>query len=64
MKAVKLPNGNLLVPMRAEDAASGVVGDGMVEVKPGTKLYRDWSSFVKPDRKARPPGKTKPARKK
>jgi hypothetical protein len=46
MKARKLPNGNLLVPARAEDKASGVIGDGMVEAKPGTKLYTEWAAFI------------------
>jgi hypothetical protein len=69
MNAKKLPNGSLLVPARAEDRASGVVGDGMIEAKPGTKLYNDWLPFTdggKPraTRKAAPTNKTKPTGKK
>jgi hypothetical protein len=32
VKPVKLPNGNYLVPMRAE--SQGVIGDSMVELPP------------------------------
>ncbi len=42
MDAIKLPNGNLLIPKRAESDETGVVGDGMVEVEPGTEEYEEW----------------------
>lgn len=45
MDAIKLPNGNLLIPMRAE-SDDGVVGDGMVEVEPGTEEYEEWLPFA------------------
>jgi hypothetical protein len=47
MFAKKLPNGNLLVPFRAE--TGGVIGDGMKEVAPGTPEYDEWINFVLPD---------------
>lgn len=47
MYARKLPNGNLLVPMRAE--TNGVVGDAMVEVEPGSAEYERWKNYIHPD---------------
>jgi len=41
MKAYKLKNGNLLVPKVAR-AAGGIIGDGMVEVKPDSDDYKEW----------------------
>lgn len=43
MEAKRLENGNLLVPMRAED--NGTVGDGMIEVTPDNPLYRQWQDW-------------------
>lgn len=40
MNAVRLPNGNLLVPMRFEH--EDITGDGMVEVEEGTPAYEEW----------------------
>lgn len=37
MRAERLANGNLLVPMRAE--TDGVIGDGMIEVGPEHPLF-------------------------
>ena len=46
MKAVLLPNGNLLVPRRAEAEGSTVmIGDGLVEVAPGTPDYEEWMRY-------------------
>jgi hypothetical protein len=44
MNAIRLPNGNLLVPNRA--VQRGVVGDGAVEVRPGTPEYEAWLPFA------------------
>jgi hypothetical protein len=46
MSARRLPNGNLLVPKRAETEDGNFIGDGMVEVEPGTPEYEMWISFV------------------
>ena len=39
-----LPNGNLLVPMRAE--GEGVIGDGLVEISPGHPDYERWLEYL------------------
>lgn len=44
MKAYRLPNGNLLVPARAE--IPGAVGDGMLEVPPDNPLYAIWEPWA------------------
>lgn len=41
MQPQRLPSGNLLVPMRAEDG--DVVGHGMIEVEPGSALYKRYT---------------------
>lgn len=41
MHAYLLPNGNLMVPLRAE-SADGTIGDAMVEVEEGSPLYEEW----------------------
>ena len=47
MIAFKLPNGNLLIPKRAEDEEGlGIVGDGMVEVEPGDPEYDLWLPYA------------------
>ncbi len=46
VRAFKLDNGNLLVPMRAE--TDGIIGDGMVEVAPGSPEYEKWISLAEP----------------
>ena len=47
MRAFILPNGNLLIPKRAEGPC-GVIGDGMVEVAPGTEDYELWIAHAEP----------------
>jgi hypothetical protein len=47
VRAFKLDNGNLLVPMTAV-SDDGMPGDGMVEVELGTREYDDWISFAEP----------------
>lgn len=42
MKAVLLPNGDLLVPCRAESEDGSVLGDGMVVLHPGEPGYDGW----------------------
>jgi hypothetical protein len=44
MNAYKLPNGNLLVPVRAE--SKGIVGDSMREVEPGSELFEQWKKWA------------------
>jgi hypothetical protein len=44
MKAYRLPNGNLLVPARAE--IPDAYGDGMLEVEPGHPLYAMWEPWA------------------
>lgn len=50
MRAIALPNGNLLVPVPAyETDAEGTIvthGDGMVEVEPGSDLFDLWRAFA------------------
>ena len=43
MKATRLPNGNLLVPMRAESDDGTLVGHGMVEIGPEHPEYAAWA---------------------
>ena len=48
MKAVLLPNGNLLVPKRAEaEGYTGLIGDSLVEVAPGTPDYEEWMRYYR-----------------
>ena len=44
-EAIKLKNGNLSIPMRV-DEKDGLVGDGFIEVKPGSKEYEEWLPFA------------------
>jgi hypothetical protein len=46
MRVVKLPNGNLIVPKRAESDDGAVVGDGFEEITPEHPDYQRWLSFV------------------
>jgi hypothetical protein len=39
-----LPNGNLLVPMRAE--GDGWIGDGLVEIGPDHPDFQRWKAFL------------------
>lgn len=48
MKAYRLPNGNMMVPKRAESDA-GHLGDGMIEVKPGSPDYQAWLPYLQVD---------------
>ncbi len=45
MRAIKLPNGNLLVPYRADDG-HGLIGDAMIEIGPDHPDYKDWLPFA------------------
>jgi len=42
----RLPNGNLLVPMRAESEES-TIGDAMVEIGPDHPDYAKWDLWLK-----------------
>jgi hypothetical protein len=46
MNAKVLPNGNLLVPQRAE-ADDGTVGDGMDEITPQHPEYARWCEYIR-----------------
>ena len=41
MRARRLRNGSLLVPMRAE-GPNGLIGDGMVEIEPDRPDFERW----------------------
>ncbi len=42
----KLPNGNLLVPKRAE-GPDGIIGDGVEEIGPDNPDYEKWLPFLR-----------------
>jgi hypothetical protein len=44
MDARRLTNGNLLVPVPLY--SDGVQGEGMLEVEPGSELYKAWAPSV------------------
>lgn len=44
MDAIRLPNGNLLVPLRAE-GPDGIIGDTQAEVGPGDPEYVRWMDY-------------------
>jgi hypothetical protein len=44
MEAIRLPNGNLLAPYRAETGPA--IGDGMIEIGPNHPDYESWSRHV------------------
>ena len=53
MDAYRLPNGNLLVPKRAE--GEGALCDGMVEAAPGSAEYEEWAAYYRRLGEAVPP---------
>lgn len=49
MIAFRMPNGSLFIPKRVEGKAedgSTIVGEGMIEAKPGTKDFDEWKPFA------------------
>ena len=46
MEPKLLPNGNLLIPKRAD--ADGVIGDGMIEVSPESIEFQLWLPLLRP----------------
>lgn len=44
MKAIRLKNGNLLIPIRAE--GPGMIGDGEIEIAPGDPRYAEWGKWA------------------
>ena len=44
MKVYLLPNGNLLIPVRAQ--TGNVIGDGMKEITPSAPDYKKWLPFA------------------
>lgn len=45
MSAIKLPNGNLLIPVRAE-SDDGIIGDAMLEIDESNPLYTEWLQYL------------------
>jgi hypothetical protein len=45
MKAFLLPNGNMLVPLRAE-GPGGIIGDGLIEVGPSNPEFDAWLKWA------------------
>jgi len=45
MNARRLPNGNLLIPRRAE-GPDGLIGEGMDEIGPDDPEYADWLAYL------------------
>lgn len=43
----RLENGNLLVPMRAEDPKTGSIGDGIAEIGPDHPDFKMWDEWEK-----------------
>jgi len=50
MRPRRLPNGNLLVPVPLRGTPGGpdegMIGDGMVEVPPGSAQYEAWLPYL------------------
>lgn len=46
MKAERLPNGNMLIPKRAEEP-DGVIGDGVIEVTSDDSEFKLWDEFLR-----------------
>ena len=49
MRAIRLPNGNLLIPVELEDSA-----DGMAEIGPDQPGYSKWLPFAEDGEDPRP----------
>lgn len=47
MIPIRLENGNILAPKRAESVDGDVVGDGFVELKPGDDEYAAFDQYMK-----------------
>jgi hypothetical protein len=45
MKPERLPNGNLLIPKRAE-GPNGIIGDGMIEITSDDPEYKEWDGYL------------------
>lgn len=56
MTAIQLPNGNLLVPVRAEDE-DGIIGDGMEEIGPDNPEYKEWLEDIQKREAERDPSR-------
>jgi hypothetical protein len=46
MRVEKLPNGNLIVPCRAE-GPGGIIGDGVEEIGPDHPDYESWIAWLR-----------------
>jgi hypothetical protein len=49
--AERLDSGHIRVPVRLE--GDGVIGDGVVELKPGDPDYAEWDAFLNGDEEAK-----------
>lgn len=47
MNAERLPNGNILIPIRAEDESGRTIGDAMIEIGPDHPNYEKWYKYLK-----------------
>ena len=47
MEAERLPNGNILIPIRAVDEESGIIGDAMIEIDPSHPDFKEWDEYLK-----------------
>ena len=47
MDAIRFPNGNLIVPRRAESEDGQTVGDGFEEIGPDHPDYEPWLAFMR-----------------
>jgi len=47
MRAIRLPNGNLIVPVRVESEDGLTVGDGHEEIGPDHPDYAEWLRFAR-----------------
>jgi hypothetical protein len=45
MQPERLPNGNLLIPKRAE-GPNGTIGDGMIEIAPNDPEFKKWDEYL------------------
>jgi hypothetical protein len=58
VQAYRLPNGNLMVPRRAQ--GEGVLGDAWVEVGPDDPDYKKWTDYFERVGREPEPGPEEP----
>ena len=47
MNSKRLPDGNILIPIRAEDESGKTIGDAMIEIGPDHPDYKAWDEYLK-----------------